>query len=592
MKISPTLSDTLKSETATRAVQVAAAAITIGLIFWRLQFSTDAICCGDFDGYYHVKWSRLLWEGARNRIFPPIFTWMPLTTLNPNAYVDHHFLFHVFQIPFTFRDPRLGAKIASVIFASVALLSCYWLLVHHRIRYVLVWLVALLACSAPFLFRMNMAKAPPFAIIYLIAGIYLLFKKKYWLIGPLAFVFTLTYDMFVLLILAVFIWVAVIGWTERRFEWRAIVWVLAGTVAGFVINPYFPNNLNLFYQHLSMKLLPGEVAAKVGFAPSDVKVGQEWYPYDSWEFIGNSLVACVAMFVGYIAFDPADRKRASHPLFFLLFSTALMLMTARWKRIAEYWPPFAVMFSAFALQPWLVGARSALTGLPTDLREELEPFLDRKEPGPEPIAEDRNELVRIIVAAVIAVLLGIVLAFNLRVTAADIKRSEPHNYYRAGAEWMRDNISPAQIIYNTDWDDFPRLFYYDPNHKYVSGLDPTYLFDKDPALSKLYDRINLGEEEDPAPLIRERFGARYVFTDNAHDRFFNNAIESGWFDIVYEDTECTILRIRDKKGEPPPELPESGVIDDGSEPLPDEEELPQNEPLPQNELLPQNEVPR
>lgn len=550
-----------------RGVQVGAAAIIIGLIFWRLQFSTDAICCGDFDGYYHVKWSRMLWDALRNRSFPPIFTWLPLTTLNPKDYVDHHFLFHIFQIPFTFGDGRLGVKIASVIFASVAVLSCYWLLVHHRIRYVLVWLVALLACSSPFLYRLNMAKAPAFAIIYLIAGIYLLFKKKYWLLAPLAFIFTLTYDMFVLLILAVLIWVAVIGWTERRFEWRPIVWVLAGTAAGFIINPYFPKNLQLFYQHLKIKLVASDFSTKVG---------QEWYPYNSWEFMGNSLVACVAMVVGYIAFDPADRKRADHPLFFLIFSTALMIMTARWKRIAEYWPPFAVMFSAFALQPWLVGARSALTGLPSDLLEELQPFLDRQEPGPEPIADDRQELVRLIGAAVIAVLLGVVLFFNLRATVADIKSSESHDYYRAGTRWMHANVTPAQIVFNTDWDDFPRLFYYDPSHKYVSGLDPTYLFDRDPALSKLYDRITLGDEEDPGPLIRDRFGARFVFTDNAHDKFFNNAIESGWFDIVYEDTECTILRIREQKGEPPPEIPESGVINDDQEPLPDED-LPQNE---------------
>jgi hypothetical protein len=572
MKISPQLSGALKSETATRGVQVAAGGIIIALIFWRLQFSTDAICCGDFDGYYHIKWSRMLWEALRNRSFPPIFTWLPLTTLNPNDYVDHHFLFHIFQIPFTFGDARLGAKIASVIFASVAVLSCYWLLIYHRIRYVPVWLVALLACSSPFLYRLNMAKAPPFAIVCVIAGIYFLFKKKYWPLAPLGFIFTLGYDMFVVLILAVIIWVAVIGWTERRFEWRPLVWVLAGTAAGFVINPYFPKNLQLFYQHLKIKLVTSDFSTKVG---------QEWYPYTSWEFIGNSVVACVAMVVGYIAFDPSDRKRAAHPLFFLIFSTALMIMTARWKRIAEYWPPFAVMFSAFALQPWLVGVRSSLTGLPTDLLEELQPFLDRKEPGPEPIAEDRNELVRIISASGIALLLGVVLLFNLRVTGADIKSSEPHDYYRAGAEWMRANVTGAQIVFNTDWDDFPRLFYYDPSHNYVSGLDPTYLFDRDPTLSKLYERITLGDEEDPGPIIRDRFGSRFVFTDNAHDKFFNNAIESGWFDIVYEDTECTILRIRDQKGAPPPELPESGVIEDGHEPLLDEE-LPQND-QPQNE---------
>jgi len=551
------LATIFRSETAMRRVSFGAGAIVISLIFWKLQFATEAICCGDFDGYYHVKWSQMLWEGLRNGAFPPVFTWLPLTTLNPYDYVDHHFLFHIFQIPFTFGDLRLGSKIASIIFASLALISCYWFLIHFRIRYPLVWLVALLASSTPFLYRMNMAKAPPFAIIYLIAGIYLLFKGKYWPLIPLAFIFTLTYDMFVLLILAVLIWVGVIAWTERRFEWRPIAWVFLGTAAGFIINPYFPQNLQLFYEHLRMKLEVSDFTTKVG---------QEWYPYSSWEFLGNSLLACVAMVVGYVAFDPADRKRAHHPLFFLIFSTVLMIMAARWKRSVEYWPPFAVMFAAFALQPWLVGARSVFTRLPSEILAELEPFLDRNEPAP----EDSRELWQTIFAGVAAVVMGVVLAFNLYYTTGDIDSSRPHDYYRAGAEWMRANVPPAQIVFNTDWDDFPRLFYYDPTHNYVSGLDPTYLYDKDPALSKLYERITLGKEEDPGPLIRDRFGARYVFTDNGHDEFFANAIDSGWFDIVYEDAECTILRIRDEKSEPPPDEPLPGDIP-GEEPPPDGE---------------------
>lgn len=546
MKTSLTLPIVFRSERAIRCGQLVAAAIVIGLVFWRLQFSTQAICCGDFDGYYHIKWSRMLWEGLRQGNFPPLFSWLPLTTLNPGDYVDHHFLFHVFQIPFTFGDLRLGAKIASVIFAGLAVLSCYWLLLHFRIRYSLVWLLALLACSAPFLFRLNMAKAPPLAIIYLVIGICLLFKKKYWPLVPLAFVFALTYDMVVLLILAVCFWTIVIAWTESRFEWRPLVWVLLGTAAGFVINPYFPHNLQLFYEHLRIKVTPNDFSTKVG---------QEWYPYTSWEFIGNSVVACVAMVVGYVAFDPGDRKRAHQPLFFLLFATALMIMTARWKRIAEYWPPFAVMFAAFSLQPWLVGARSAFTNLPTDVMDELQPFLDRDELAVSSQEDERKALWRIFVVALTAVVLTAAVVLNVRATRADIATSERHDHYRAGADWMRANVPPGEIIFNTDWDDFPRLFYYDPTHRYVSGLDPTYLFDQDPVLSKLNDRITLGEEENPGPAIRERFGARYVFTDNSHDDFYGNAIESGWFEVVYEDTECTILRIRDQKLESPPEDP-------------------------------------
>lgn len=558
MKPSRYLPAILQSESTLRAAQLCLAAIVIGLIFWQLQFSTSAICCGDFDGYYHVRWSRMLWESLRSHSFPPQFISLPLTTLDPKNYVDHHLLFHFFQMPFTwFGDLRLGAKIASIIFAGLAVLSCYWLLLRHRIRYPLIWLLALLACSAPFLYRLNMAKAPPFAIIYLIIGIHLLFIKKYWPLVPLGFVFALTYDMFVLLILAAFIWTAVIGWTERRVEWRPVVWVLIGTAAGLVINPYFPLNLVLFYEHLKTKITATDFSTKVG---------NEWYPYDTWEFLGNSLVACVAMLVGYLAFDPADRKRGHHSLFFLVFATVLMIMTARWKRIAEYWPPFAVLFCAFALQHSLEGTRSTLTRLSTDILDELQPFLDRSPATTRTEESDLRTLVRTSVLAVVAILLGVVLFFNLSVTLKDIATSKPHEFYRAGSQWIRANVPPGQVIFNTDWDDFPRLFYFDPTHAYVSGLDPTYLYDEDVALSELYVDITLGKHADPGPVIRDRFGARYVFSDNSHGDFYDKAMVSGWFEIVYEDRDCTILHILDEKVAPEPEEPDSSEGSGGVQP--------------------------
>jgi hypothetical protein len=521
-----------QSDSSIRILQFVAGTIIIGIIFWQLQFSTNAICCGDFDGYYHVKWSRVLWEGMKSRTFPPAFPWLPLTTLNPKDYVDHHLLFHIFQIPFVaFSDPRLGAKIASAIFAGLAVLSCFWLLLKYRIRFPLVWLIAVLACAQPFLFRMNMAKAPPFAIIYLIIAIHLFFKRKSWPLLPLAFIFTWTYDLFVLLIMATFFWVITISVTEFRFEWRPLVYVLVGCAAGLVINPYFPHNLQLLVEHIQIKLTTEDFPTKVG---------SEWYPYDSWQFLANTIVACTAMIAGYIAFEPFERRRAHFPLFFLLFSTALMIMTARWRRIAEYWPPFAVLFAAFTIQPWLEGIRSYPRRLPPDILEELEPFLDHSR-------SIVREWIATIAALSVALVLCIVLFFNLRATVHEIQESEPHDFYRAGAEWLRTYVPPGQVVFNTDWDDFPRLFYFDSTHYYVSGLDPNYLYDKDPDLSRLYDRITVGTQDDPGPLIRDRFGARYVFSDNSHHDFFDQARASGWFDIVYEDTQCVIMYIRDEK---------------------------------------------
>jgi hypothetical protein len=108
----------------------------------------------------------------------------------------------------------------------------------------------------------------------------------------------------------------------------------------------------------------------------------------------------------------------------------------------------------------------------------------------------------------------------------------------------------------------------------VSGLDPSYLYDRDPVLSRLYERITLGKEDDPGPLIRDRFGARYVFTDNNHHDFVAAANASGWFEIVYEDEYCMILHILDEKSALPADNQtppvDEGIISPSTEPAPQE----------------------
>jgi hypothetical protein len=104
-------------------------------------------------------------------------------------------------------------------------------------------------------------------------------------------------------------------------------------------------------------------------------------------------------------------------------------------------------------------------------------------------------------------------------------------------------VPESAVVFNTDWDDFPMLFYYNPDNAYAAGLDPTYLYDADQELWNHYERVTLGKEKDPAPIIRERFGAEYVFTDNLHTPFLDVANRSGDFEIVYKDQDTTVLRI-------------------------------------------------
>jgi hypothetical protein len=562
----------LTSEAAVRFFCLAVGALSIGFVFWWLQFSTGSICCGDLDGFYHVKWSQLLWQGVRTHHFPPLFTWLPLTTLNAKDYVDHHLLFHILLIPFTsFGDARMGAKIYTLLFASLAVFSCYWLMIRYRISYSLVWLVALLGCSAPFLFRMNMTKAMSLSIVLLVTGIYLLFQRRYIWILPLMFVFTLAYDLFALLGLAAFIWAVIVLWSERRIEWRLLLWVGIGVAAGFILNPYFPHNVKLFYEHMLMKVTAQDFSTAVG---------GEWYPYDSWDFLRNCTVAFIAMVTGYIAFNARDKKASQRSLFFLIFSTVLLIANARWKRFAEYWPPFAVLFAAFALQRIFDEIRSPVRELPPDLLGDLQPYLDRGEPPEVTDEKQWRDLVHTIIACMIAVILMCPLVLNLVAEVKEIKDTAPFDDYKPAMAWIQSNVPAGEIVFNTNWDNFPKMFYYDTTHTYVSGLDPTYLFDANSDLAKAYDDIRLGKEEDPGPVIRDRFKARYVFTanDDIGNDFYKNALSSGWFEEVYADDHSSIMRIRDQKGEPPPDQDDKDDADNKKDTSDDQSNDPQDEP--------------
>src|SRR5512139_2290806 len=140
----------------TRAIQVAGGRVLswwrghrAALLIWLafafflalVQFSTPDL--PDNDGFYHIKLAYLM----RIESLKPDFPYLPLSILNSREYYDHHFLFHVALMPFTFGDLRLGAKWAAVIFASLAFLSTYWLLHKQRIPYAALWALCLLVVS-------------------------------------------------------------------------------------------------------------------------------------------------------------------------------------------------------------------------------------------------------------------------------------------------------------------------------------------------------------------------------------------------------------------------------------------------------------
>src|SRR5436305_5012954 len=126
----------LESEQAVRVIYLVFGLCAIAMVMTFLQTRTDAICCGDWDGYYHIKWSSMLWDSFRHGHWLPKFEWLPLTVLNPADYADHHFLFHLLQIPFLwFFEPVTAAKVAAIVYSTLAIFSIYWLLYRYDVKH-------------------------------------------------------------------------------------------------------------------------------------------------------------------------------------------------------------------------------------------------------------------------------------------------------------------------------------------------------------------------------------------------------------------------------------------------------------------------
>ncbi len=567
----------LETEAAARVVYLVFGFIAISLVMWFLQRQTEAICCGDWDGYYHIRWSQLLWQNFSQGQWLPSFEWLPLTVLNPQDYNDHHFLFHLLQIPFLwFLEPVMAAKVAAVTFASLAVFSVYWLLYRFDVDYLLVWLAAILTCANMFYYRMNMAKAPPLTIIITIAGIYLLFQRKYVWLLPLMFAFVWTYSLFPLLWIAALIWVVIIAWNERRFEWRPLAYTTVGLVLGNIINPYFPSNLLLFFEHFKTKLVvAGDFA---------VAVGGEWYPYNGMELITHFPVAMLAMLIGYILFRPRNGKLPERATFFLAFVTMLLAAQFSSKRFAEYFPPFAILFAAFSIQAFRT---PQTTELPEDFKREIAPYLDVITLSESQRRRNNIQLSAVTAVGVILTLWFVLntkglhfLGFNQEGLAETIAANDSDYRYRRAMAWAtgvdingKDNIPAGERIFNANWDDFPKLFFLNTKHRYVYGLDPNYLYSENPELYKLLQEITGGKTAEAAPVIREKFAANYVFTDaKENEDMVAKLLATGWADIIYEDDEARLLKLRDVKGDPPKEAVETEPETEEEKRILDEEE--------------------
>jgi len=212
-----------------------------------------------------------------------------------------------------------------------------------------------------------------------------------------------------------------------------------------------------------------------------------------------------------------------------------MLFKAR--HFVEYFPAFALIFAALAWTP-LIERWLAFGGR----RVNLELALDQV------VLELRNaQLVgswrsRALVGLMVGLLLPAVW-LNLNASREGLERSKPYERYAEAAAWLEANTPAGARVFQTDWDDFTRLFFYNTHNTYTLGLDPTYMQNHDSELYDLWRDISKGRVERPSEAINGRFGGSYVLTDLKHKDFLREAGDDPDLIEVFRDEYAVVFQV-------------------------------------------------
>jgi hypothetical protein len=477
------------------------------LLFAMIQWATPGIVGND--GYYHIKMAYVI----RHEGLTPVFDVLPNTILNAEAYYDHHWLFHLFLVPFAAADPIVdggvgltqGAKTATVLLPALAVVAVWWVMRGQAVPFAAAWALGLFAVSDAFLYRMSMTRAQSGAVIFLALALHFLLTNRPKWLAPLGFLFVWFYNAFPLLLVVAVAYVVAVLMLERRVAWQAIAYPVAGILLGLIINPYFPENVAFIAGHL----LP-----KVG--ESAVPVGNEWSPYQTWTLVENSGAALAAVLLGALALGWREERVDLATLVSLGLVAAFGLMVFKSRRFVEYFPVFALIFLAFASAPLVRTWRAVIS--PHRMR-------------------------RAALAGVAAVALIGLIALSIRDARGLVAASKPADLYADAMLFLRSEAPAGATIFQTDWDDFTRQFFYFDDARYINGLDPTFMQLHDEPLYEEWAEIARGRVHAPGAAIRDRFGADYVFSDLNHEGFIEEAADDPALREIYRDVYAVIYAV-------------------------------------------------
>ncbi|MDD5625646.1 MAG: hypothetical protein PHG83_00580 [Patescibacteria group bacterium] len=501
------------------------------------------------------------------------FPWMQ-STIFKNLYIDHHFGYHWLLVPFLYLptpnnldalsaeiDPLIKAKLAIVFFASLVFLIIYWFLRSLKTKQPLFWtLLGFLV--APFLIRLSLVRAPVISVSILILGYYFILKKKYLLLLLLSFLYVWIYGAWPLILLVTFIYCFAGAMKKLTDQWPAIksksydiepktlntkkhyvlcairsmfksfftrnnikllLACILGLAAGLIINPYFPKTIS-FYWFYIIKIAIFNYQNIIG-------VGAEWYPYPLDSLVLFNLPVFIPFLISISWFFVFIKKQKKTGWFLFLLSIFFFFYTLKSRRNIEYFIPTAIIFCGF------IFTQIAKKINWPKIKNQFKKYFQ----GP-------DNIFYFIITLFFVVFFGYFSVDCISHGIYEERQSQINNpsisHLQRASLWLKQNSQPQEIVFQSNWDIFPQLFYFNDKNYYINGLDQTFMYENDKDLYKIWLNLTSGKTDpnEVAKIIKEKFNASYILLDK-NNKEFANLLKRSKLEKTYEDNESIIYRL-------------------------------------------------
>jgi len=478
-------------------------------IFFMIHASINGFW-SNFDPYYHAKHSALMaetgdWTLVRPWLSHHFFSYAP-TDLWWGFHVMQGFFIKLFGIVW-------GTKLLMSMLAGAIYAGLYYFLKSLHVAKPLVWSIVLFLSSQYFAYRLLLERPFVLGIFLFMLAWWFALKNKHLLLAMLGAVFVLFYELGpVLLVMLCAVSVARYAHT-RTFSLRPYGALGAGLLLGYALHPEA-----LHYMYVSYVVLWRVLWLK--FSGVDLRVGAEIQQDPFSEFLVSHAPLLIMFILTLAAYPVVLRalKSAEQKIVLTslgLLSTFWFLATLLIPRFSDFWTPFS----------WLFAAASITYFSKTDEWQMARIFVKRM------LGDTR--LLRSFVVVVVSVLFLSRMAFLFTDIIAH-NNDEFTLRFRQVNDWLLENTKQGDLVFYNNWSWWPIMFFYNDTNKYVTGMDPTLLYEYDSATYRAWRSIgehgtvcfvdqwcakvsSRAQLRQTVPVLRDVFGASYLLMEKTNN---------------------------------------------------------------------------